>query len=139
MKLRHQACGHTAPGAPPGRSHDRDNIHFIRDGAAVASPHGTLIVITRPETASDIAAIDAADRSGIPPYATQRPHRTVHHQGPASGRGAVRIAGSQVVIRHVAVSPVTLSNGTQGWFGLWLIAGQPQAVVSFHDAFSARA
>ena len=83
----------------------------------------------RRESAADVAAIEAVTAAAFlhAPHTSHTEHRIV-----AGLRAAGQLAMSLVadldgaVIGHVAVSPVSISDGTVGWYGLGPISVAPQ-------------
>jgi predicted N-acetyltransferase YhbS len=87
-----------------------------------------VALVIRPETPADIAAIFAV---------TEAAFRTAAHSAGTEQFivNALRRAGAlavslvaeldRVVVGHVAVSPVTISDGAAGWFGLGPISVLP--------------
>lgn len=88
-----------------------------------------LKVDIRPETAADVAAIEAVTTAAF----LDAPHTSHTEQFIVSGlRSAGQLAVSLVaecegkVIGHVAVSPVVVPDGAAGWFGLGPISVLPE-------------
>lgn len=88
-----------------------------------------LNISIRPETAADIAAIEKVTTSAF----LNAPHTSHTEQFIVNAlRKAGKLTLSLVaefegaVVGHVAVSPVSISDGTTGWFGLGPISVTPE-------------
>lgn len=91
--------------------------------------HGAMSIKPRSETAGDAPAIAAVTASAF----ANAPHTTHTEQYiVAALRRAGELTVSLVaeidgaVIGHVAISPVSISDGAPGWFGLGPVAVLPQ-------------
>ncbi len=88
-----------------------------------------LGITLRPESASDVTAIEAVTVAAFleAPHAAQTEQLIV-----AALRNAGQLSVSLVaelggeVVGHVALSPVALSDGSPGWFGLGPISVRPE-------------
>jgi len=94
----------------------------------VRDPEARRLVI-RSETAADLPTIEAVTISAF----QSAPHsRHIEQQIVSSLRQAGKLAISLVaevegaVVGHVAISPVALSSGASGWFGLGPISVLPE-------------
>ncbi|MFL9591990.1 GNAT family N-acetyltransferase [Aeromonas schubertii] len=85
-------------------------------------------MLTRNECPGDIATIDALTRAA---FATHPHSRQTEHCIVAALRASGRLTHSLVaeeggeLLGHVALSPLTLSSGQTGWFGLGPISVWP--------------
>ena len=82
----------------------------------------------RPERAADAAAIDALIRAAFlhAPHSDHSEHRIVAALR-AAGQLSVSLMAEDAagIAGHVAVSPVTISDATPGWYGLGPISVAP--------------
>ena len=83
----------------------------------------------REETAADVAVIEALTRTAF--LSASHSSLTEHLIASAlrrAGQLAVSLVAQhgEAVIGHVGVSPVAITDGTQGWFGLGPLAVLPQ-------------
>jgi len=102
----------------------------------------------RDETSADIEAITTVTMAAF--QTLDISDHTEHFIVPAL-RAAHALTLSLVaeldgrVVGHIAFSPVTLSDGTAGWYGLGPVSvlpalhrqGMPQGTVTFHEGFKA--
>jgi len=83
----------------------------------------------RPETPSDIAAIEAVTIAAFrsAPH-TDHTEQFIVRALRDAGQLAVSLVAEErdVIIGHVAVSPVTVSSGAAGWYGLGPISVVPE-------------
>lgn len=81
----------------------------------------------RSETPADIAAIEAVTVAAFQPAAhTQHTEQFIAAALRRSGALTVSlVAEEEVVVGHVAVSPVTVSGGVAGWYGLGPVSVAP--------------
>jgi putative acetyltransferase len=82
----------------------------------------------RPETAADAAAIEAATISAFlnAPHTSHTEHLIVTALGSAGLVTIPLVADAEdTLIGHVAVSPVSISDGAKGWFGVGPVSGVP--------------
>jgi putative acetyltransferase len=89
----------------------------------------TQHVNIRDETAADIAPIEAVTvRAFLNAPHTDHTEQFVVNALRKAGRLAISLVAEAegIVIGHVAVSPVSLSDGTPGWFGLGPISVLPE-------------
>ncbi len=82
----------------------------------------------RPETSSDSCAIEAVTVAAFRdhPHSNQTEHfiiRELRRAGALSVSLVAELDGC--VVGHVAVSPVSVSDGSEGWFGLGPISVEP--------------
>ena len=86
-------------------------------------------IIIRRETESDIESISEVTRAAFEnhPYSHQTEEFIIHALRDANALtiSLVAEAGNKVV-GHIAFSPVTISNGSQGWYGLGPISVLPE-------------
>lgn len=85
-------------------------------------------ILIRPEQAADAAAIEAVTRAAFldAPHTDHTEHRIVNALRDAGQLAVSLVAVAQdAVIGHVAVSPVTVSDGAAGWYGLGPISVAP--------------
>lgn len=85
-------------------------------------------VVIRKETAGDAASIDAVTRAAF--FSAPRTSHTEHHIVRALRRSN-RLAVSLVatidgdVVGHIAMSPVMITDGSTGWYGLGPLSVEP--------------
>lgn len=87
------------------------------------------MVLVRKESASDAAAIDAVTVAAFREAAhTSHTEHFIVRALRSAGRLAVSLVAEDggEVIGHVAVSPVTISDGTRGWYGLGPVSVAPE-------------
>lgn len=78
-------------------------------------------VLIRPETAADIAAIEAVTIAAFAghPHSDQTEHLVIRGLRAASALALSLVAVDDAqVVGHLAASPVTITDGTLDWFGL---------------------
>jgi putative acetyltransferase len=83
----------------------------------------------RNETSTDVAAIEAVTISAFlnAPHTSHTEHFIVNALRKAGQLTLSLVADAEgTVIGHVAVSPVSISDGTPGWFGLGPISVMPE-------------
>jgi len=98
----------------------------------VTTPHSTferaMIYAIRAETPADIAAIHAVTAAAFKD-AAHSSHTEQYIVDALRERGELVVSQVAVqdgqVIGHVAVSPVAISDGSEGWFGLGPISVDP--------------
>ena len=84
--------------------------------------------IIRKETSGEAAAIDAVTRAAF--FSAPRASHTEHHIVRALRRSN-RLAVSLVatidgdIVGHIAMSPVTIADGSTGWYGLGPLSVEP--------------
>jgi putative acetyltransferase len=95
----------------------------------------------RTETAADVPAIEAVTMSAF----LNAPHTSHTEQFIVSAlrkAGLLKISlvadAQGTVVGHVAVSPVSISDGASGWFGLGPISVVPEHQCRGVGAFNAR-
>jgi len=93
----------------------------------VRYPHPVLCI--RDETAADVTAIEqvtvAAFRGA--PYSSQTEHLIVRALRDAEALAISLVASEDdIVVGHVAISPVSISDGAAGWFGLGPVSVAPE-------------
>ncbi len=88
-----------------------------------------MVIIIRPETAMDVAAIKILTEVSF----TNIQHSNHNEQCiiealRKSGQLTISLVAEieKAIVGHVAVSPVSISDGTEGWFGLGPIAVLPK-------------
>ncbi len=88
-----------------------------------------LKISIRPETAADIAAIEKVTTSAFlnAPHTSHTEQFIVNALRKAGKLTLALVAEFEgAVVGHVAVSPVSISDGTTGWFGLGPISVTPE-------------
>lgn len=115
--------------SPTGEALARCNLHAEIDCCLVQSLLGPMNVRIRAETAADFSAIEAVTACAF----LNAPHTSHAEQHVVN---ALRSAGELVislvaeadsaVIGHIALSAVSISDGSSGWFGLGPISVLPQ-------------
>jgi putative acetyltransferase len=83
----------------------------------------------RAETAADVSAIEAVTMAAFlnAPHTSHTEHFIVSSLRKAGKLALSLVADAQgTIVGHVAVSPVSLSDGTSGWFGLGPISVIPE-------------
>lgn len=91
--------------------------------------HVTRSLIIRPERPSDIAAIHALTKAAFlnAPHTGHTEHFIVDALRDAGALTISLVADEAgALVGHVAISPVTISDGTHGWFGLGPISVAPE-------------
>lgn len=85
--------------------------------------------LVRPETPSDIPAIFAVTKAAFD-TAPHTSHTEPHIVNALRKAGALTVSLvaeiDGVVVGHAAISPVTISDGTPGWFGLGPVSVVPE-------------
>ena len=82
----------------------------------------------RPETENDASAIEAVTVAAFRdhPHSDQTEHFIIRELRRAGALTVSLVATiDEAVVGHVAVSPVTVSDGSAGWFGLGPISVEP--------------
>ncbi|RJF97578.1 GNAT family N-acetyltransferase [Noviherbaspirillum saxi] len=88
-----------------------------------------MIMIIRREKPSDIAAIEALTAAAFlrAPHTSRTEHFIVNALRKTHQLSVSLVAEEHgVIVGHVAVSPVSLSDGTNGWYGLGPISVAPE-------------
>ncbi len=83
----------------------------------------------RPEIAADVAAIEAVTISAFlhAPHTSHTEHFIVDALRRAGQLTVSLVASADgVIVGHVAISPVTISDGATGWYGLGPISVAPE-------------
>jgi len=88
-----------------------------------------MTILIREETAADYTAIETLTIAAFAemPYSQQTEHHIIHalrSSGQLTLSLVAELAGE--VIGHIAVSPVILSDGSTGWFGIGPLAVKPE-------------
>ncbi|HET8749062.1 MAG TPA: N-acetyltransferase [Ramlibacter sp.] len=85
-------------------------------------------IVIRPETPEDASAIDEVTRQAFAthPHSRQTEQFIVHALREADAL-AVSLVGERAgrVVGHIAFSPVTISDGSAGWFGMGPVSVLP--------------
>jgi putative acetyltransferase len=90
---------------------------------------GAMHFEVRQETAADIAAIEAVTVAAFmdAPHTSHREQYVVNALRRAGSLSLSLVAqAGGLVIGHVAVSPVSISNGASGWYGLGPLSVMPE-------------
>ena len=86
-------------------------------------------ILIREETAADYSAIETLTIAAFAkmPYSQQTEHHIIRALR-SSGQLTLSLVAEQAgeVIGHIAVSPVILSDGSSGWFGIGPLAVKPE-------------
>jgi putative acetyltransferase len=100
-----------------------------RPGGTGHTHEKTLTLIVRAESANDILAIEKVTKAAFlaAPHASGTEARIIDglRKRGALARSLVAVAGHEVV-GHVALSPVAISDGASGWYGLGPISVLPE-------------
>lgn len=97
--------------------------------AANTDPHPENAMILRPETPADALAIEQLTAAAFEqaPHSSHTEHFIVNALRRA-GQLSVSLVAEEAghIIGHMALSPVTLSDGSTGWYGLGPISVAPE-------------
>jgi putative acetyltransferase len=106
---------------------ERERAHIGRAGAMLAAMSQSRCTI-RAETTADARAIEAVTTAAfLNASHTSRSEQHIVNALRAAGKLTVSLVAESdgVVVGHVAISPVSISDGTPGWFGLGPVSVLP--------------